>query len=522
MAIAVPAVAVAVLAVAPVAYLLVQVVVGKGDPVAVLTDPRTWLLARNSVALVVAGTLSALAIALPAALVVTRTDLPGRNVFAVLCSVPLVVPSFLAAFALRTAFGPRGALQQMLAPFGVERLPGLDGFAGSWLALTLVTFPFVFIPVVAALRDADPSLEEAARSLGLSARRALLRAALPQVRPAATVGALMIALYLFAEFGAVSTMGYRTLITEIVQQRDLGSPAGVAALSLLLVAASLVVVTVQLVSRGPLQLSAAAPGVRRRATPLHLGVVGRLVAWAGLGLVVALALGVPVLTLAFWTVRGLQRGNELGDGFAGDLLSATWNSLTVAGSAAVIAIAAVLPAALLIVRHPGRLATFTEHTLWAAHGLPGPVLAVAFAYIALAVLLPLYQTVALLVLALAAHFLPNAIGSTQQSIAQLNPHVEEASRSLGRSWPRTFGTVTLPLLLRGIAAGAALVFLNVMKELPVTYVLQPIGFDTLALRVYFPAQELAYTKAGIAGLLLLCVTSVPMALLLLPRWRRGT
>ena len=151
----------------PLAYLVVRAAGGGADAWDVLRRPRTFELLLSTGVLVVAVCSAAALIGVPMAWLVTRSDLPGRRVWGILAVLPLVIPSYVAALALLAALGPRGALQSTLAgPLGVERLPDVTGLPGAVLALTLSTFPYVYLLTAAALRDLDPALEEAGRSLG--------------------------------------------------------------------------------------------------------------------------------------------------------------------------------------------------------------------------------------------------------------------------------------------------------------------------------------------------------------------
>ena len=148
----------------PLAYLVVRA--ASGDAWDVLVSHNLASLIWDTGVLVVAVTASALALGVPLAWLVVRTDLPGRRLWGTAAALPLVVPSYVAALVLLAAFGPRGLLQQLLEPLGVERVPEIYGLPGAWLALTLSTYPCVFLLAASALRSLDPALEDAARGLG--------------------------------------------------------------------------------------------------------------------------------------------------------------------------------------------------------------------------------------------------------------------------------------------------------------------------------------------------------------------
>ena len=155
-ALAVPAIAAVALVVLPLAYLLLRAAGGGLDVLEVLGRPGTLTLIAKTFALVAAVTGTAILVGLPLAWLVVRTDLPARRLIAIAAPLPLVIPSYVAALALLGAFGPRGLLQQLLEPLGVDRLPEIYGFVGAWLALTLSTYPYVFLLTGAALRGLDP------------------------------------------------------------------------------------------------------------------------------------------------------------------------------------------------------------------------------------------------------------------------------------------------------------------------------------------------------------------------------
>ena len=150
----------------PLVYLILRAA-GAGDELwRLLLRTRTAVILFNSVALASTVTLGTIVIAVPLAWLVVRSDLPWRRLWTGLLIVPLAVPSYVGGFVLIGALGPRGMLQSVLEPLGVDRLPAIYGFPGAWLALTLFTYPYVFLVVRAALQGMDYTLEEASRSLG--------------------------------------------------------------------------------------------------------------------------------------------------------------------------------------------------------------------------------------------------------------------------------------------------------------------------------------------------------------------
>jgi iron(III) transport system permease protein len=503
LALAAAGIAVATLLLLPLAYLIVRA--GGGGAWDVVLRQRTLELVWNTGLLVGGVVVATLLVAVPLAWLVVRTDLPGRRAWAVAAALPLVIPSYVAALCLLGALGPRGLLADTLG----RELPELRGYWGALLALTLATYPYVFLLASAALRDLDPALDEASRSLGRSRAATFRRVTLPALRPSLGAGSLLVGLYVLSDFGVVSLMNYDALTRAIfLQYRSLFDRTPAAALSLVLVAFTMLLLLAEARARQRGRLHRTGPGVRRAPQPQPLGR-WKAPALAFCVLTVGSFLVLPASVLGYWLVRGLRNERavelHLGDAF---------NSVLASGLAAAVAIVAALPLALLAVRYRSRWRTL-ERAAFASNALPGIVIALALVFFAARYAPWVYQTLTLLVVAYVIRFLPQALAALENALRGISPSVEEAARSLGRGEAAVLARVTLPLARSGLGAGAALVFLSAMKELPATLLLRPIGFDTLATSIWRETSVAAYSQAAPAALLLIAL-SAPFLLLL---WR---
>jgi iron(III) transport system permease protein len=496
----------------PLAYLVVRVVDGGLDAWSVLGRARIAELVGNTVLLVSLVTGAALVLGVPLAWLVTRTDLPGRRVWAVAAALPLVIPSYVAALVLLAAFGPRGFLQQILEqPFGVERVPEIYGLPGAVLALTISTYPYVYLLAAAALRDLDPALEEASRSLGRSRAETFRRVTLPVLRPSLGAGALLVALYTLSDFGAVSLMQYSSLTRAIyVQYRSLFDRTPAAALALVLVVLTAIVLLLEYYARGRVRYHRRSPGTVRPPQRVRLGG-WRWPALAFCAAVVGFALVLPLAVIGYWLERAVSLGRDLGDVWGPAL-----NSILASTLAAGVAVSAALPVAILAVRYGARWTRALERLSYSSNALPGIVIALSLVFFGANYAGFAYQTLGLLVFAYVVRFLPQAVASSHSALLRVDPRLEEAARGLGKSPRHAFATVTAPLVAPGLLAGAALVFLSTMKELPATLLLAPIGFDTLATEVWTATTVAAYSEAALPALLLI-VFSAPFVYVLTVR-----
>jgi iron(III) transport system permease protein len=234
------------------------------------------------------------------------------------------------------------------------------------------------------------------------------------------------------------------------------------------------------------------------------------------GTVVTFSLVMPISILVYWLVRGLRAGEPLRL-----IWDAAIGSASVSALAAAVALLAALPVVILSVRFPGRLTGLIERMTYAGNALPGIVVALSLVFFGVRYARPLYQTMAMLVVAYIIRFLPQTIGSLRASLLQVNPHIEEAARSLGDTSPRVWLRVTGPLVRPGLISGWTLVFLTVMKELPVTLLLRPTGFDTLATRIWGATSEGFWARAAAPSLLLIAIAAIPMIVVAVREGRDG-
>jgi iron(III) transport system permease protein len=233
--------------------------------------------------------------------------------------------------------------------------------------------------------------------------------------------------------------------------------------------------------------------------------------WPALGFLTTLVgfgLGLPLLSLTYWLVRGLINNQTIDN-----LWRPMTNSLLAAALAAVVTLLCALPPALLAARHPGRFSRLIERGIYIGYAVPGVVIALALVFFGANYTPWIYQTLPLLLIGYTVRFLPQAAGGIRASLQQLNPRVEEAARSLGRGPLAVAAQITTPLLTPGLLAAAALVFLTTIKELPTTLLLGPTGFSTLATTIWSASSEAMFARAAAPALLLLLVSAVAMAVM---------
>lgn len=464
---------------------------------------RNFRLLTNTLLLTGGVLVTTTVIALPLAWLTARVDLRGRRLFTVLGVLPLAVPGYVMAYGLLAATGEGGTVREVL---GVA-FPRTEGYWGALLALSFYTYPYLFLNLRAALLGMDASLEETARSLGFGRLRVFGRVVLPQLRPAFLAGGLLVGLHVLGDFGVVSLMRYETFSYAIYLQYaaayDRIYAAWLALMLLVLTAGALVLES--RVLRG-LRFDRPDSGAGRGAGLIRPGAWG-VAAYGFMILVGLLSVGVPLGTVIYWMGESVRTGwASLGD--------ALWGSISASAPAAFLASGIAVPLAYLGVRSPSTVSRTLERFAYLGYAIPPLAFALGWIFLSVTLVPWFYQTLGLLILVYALHFLAEAIGPVRSALYQTPPALEEAARSLGRTRLGAFFSVTFPLLRRGFLVSTALVFLSAMKELPITFLLSPIGFETLALNVWSYAEEALFAEAAPYALTIMLFSAGFVGLLL--------
>ena len=376
------------------------------------------------------------------------------------------------------------------------------------LVSVLAYFPFLYLPISAALRRLDPAIEDAASSLGLNPWQAFRRVVLPQLRLPVWGGALLVGLHLLAEYGLYVMIRFDTFTTAIVDQFQ-SSYSGPAAnmLAGVLVVCCFGLLALEAGTRGHERYARVGMGAARLLVRRPLGRWK----WPCVALhvfIAGLSLGVPLLTLARWLVAGGLDVWPLR--YIGPAIGQT---VVLALAGALLTTLCAWPMAWLSIRQPGRLQRVLEACNYLVGALPGVVIALALVSVTVRVALPLYQTVVTVLLAYAMMFLPRALVSLRTGIAQAPVELEYAARSLGHSPWRAVWRVTLRLAAPGAAAGVAMVSLGITNELTATLLLAPNGTRTLATAFWAYSSEIDYAGASPYALLMV-LFSLPLTWLL--------
>jgi len=472
----------------PLFYLVLRAVQAK--PVKLIDLVLRWrnaVLLFNTLTLTAGVLLTTLLIALPLAWLTTRARMPGQGLLTILGVLPLAVPGYVMAYALLASTGEYGTLAHTL---GVV-LPRLTGYDGALIALSLTTYPYLFLNLRTAFQGMDTDLEESARTLGAGRVAVFFRVMLPQLRPAMGAGGLLVALHVLGDFGVVSLMRFDTFSYALYLQYTASYDRIYAAwLALILLGITLLALFLEgYMLRGFLFDRGGERGANHDPTT-DIGA-WRFAGYAFGGAIGVLSVGLPLLTLLDWMLADAARASVLSR--TGHAL---WNSISVSLPAALLAGVFALPVAYLSVRHDSRWTRGLERVAYLGYATPPLAFALAWIVFVLWAVPFLYQTLFALIVAYTLHFLAESIGPLRSALYQTPPRLEEAAKSLGSGPFGVFLRVLVPLVRRGFLVSVAFVFLSAMKELPLTILLAPPGFQTLATNTWSYAEEAMFAQAA--------------------------
>jgi iron(III) transport system permease protein len=481
-----------------------------------LWQTRIPELLSNTAWLAGGVSIGTLLIGVSLAWLVVRYDFWGRRMWEWALVLPLTMPTYVLAYVYTYILGTGGPVEQVwrLIAGPQAQVFSPQTYAGATLVMTLDTFPFVYLLTRAALLNLNVSFEEVGRACGVSRLGIVWRVTLPLLRPAIVAGLSLVILYVVSDFGAVSLLRYQTFTYAVYQQlTGRYDQAAAAILSLLLVLFALMFLVGERWFRRRSRFYQTT-GRYRAPARKRCGLLGTILINAYCALILGAAFAVPAWLLIKWTATVVSEG-AIDARFVGFI----WNSTFLSALAATIAVILGTPLAYLATRRYSRVSVLCLQAAYAGYVLPGPVgaLAVLMAFSHIAPFW--YGTVIVLMVAYVVHFLPAGLQTMEPALQQVTPNLEEAARSLGSSTVHILRTVTLPLVRGGFVVAWVLIFLQCMKELPATLLLRPVGFDTLAVRVWLEASEEYFQLAAPAALLIVIMTVPALLLLVAKDWR---
>lgn len=492
---------------------------------------RTLLpeISRNTLLLLAGVGSGTLLLGVSLAWLVTAYRFPGRGVLEWVLVLPMAVPAYVQAFVYMATFDFAGPVQSFLRQYfpAMAWFPEIRSGAGAIVVMTLVLYPYVYLLAKAGFREQSGVLVEAARVMGYGPTAVFVKVILPLARPSIAAGVALAVMEALADFATVRFFNFPTLSDGVIRVwHGMMNLRAASELAGLLAIVALFILLLEHTLRGRtryFQAGGRAPGI----TPVVLHGWRGCLATAFCLLVVAVAFVLPVAQLFSWSLK------ELFHQPAGALAVYTQlarNSIVLSVLAALFA---TVTAALLAsgIRTSGSKAAFILARLaTSGYAMPGAVIAVGiilplsafdhalnnilYAWRGTGVGLLLTGSVVGLVYAYIVRFISVSFSSVDSSMEKITPNVTAAARVLGASPWRLLRHIHLPLVAPGMLAGGVLIFVDVMKELPITLMLRPFGYDTLAVWVWQMAAESAWGGASLPALFIVLTGLIPVILIM--------
>lgn len=510
----------------PVIALLFSAFSAEGELFRHLADTVLLDYLGNTLGLVVGVVLLSLLFGVPTAWLVAMCQVPGRRALQWALMLPMAMPSYIVAYVYTDLLDYSGPLQAGLrALFGWNSpadywFPAVRSLGGAAWVLALVLFPYVYLLTRASFLEQSVSLIHSSRLLGCTPWQSFRRLSLPLARPAIMVAVSLVAMETLADFATVHFFAINTLTTAVYDTwLGYGSLATAAKLSCLMLLAVVLLIALERRSRSRQQVFQKSMGYEQ---PLRypLKGIGRWLAclWCW-GLVLA-GFGLPFVILLDYGVRYFELS------WTPEFVRFAGNSLAISALTALLAMGIALLLGFFRRLDGGIKSLLPLRIAAMGYAMPGTVLAIGvlvpltaldFAINDLAEWLGrqgpgllLTGTITAIVFGYLVRFVAIAIGSVESSMGKISPSLDMAARSLGQGDGGMLRRVHLPLVRRGLFAGAMLVFIESMKELPAALLLRPFNFDTLATHVYQFVSDEMLERGALGAIVIVLVGLLPL------------
>ncbi|QTL95698.1 ABC transporter permease [Aeromonas jandaei] len=510
----------------PVIALLFSAFSAEGELFRHLADTVLLDYLGNTLGLVVGVVLLSLLFGVPTAWLVAMCQVPGRRALQWALMLPMAMPSYIVAYVYTDLLDYSGPLQAGLrALFGWNSpadywFPAIRSLGGAAWVLALVLFPYVYLLTRASFLEQSVSLIHSSRLLGCTPWQSFRRLSLPLARPAIMVAVSLVAMETLADFATVHFFAINTLTTAVYDTwLGYGSLATAAKLSCLMLLAVVLLIALERRSRSRQQVFQKSMGHEQ---PLRYPLKGMSRWLAGLwcwGLVLA-GFGLPFVILLDYGVRYFELS------WTPEFVRFAGNSLAISALTALLAMGIALLLGFFRRLDGGIKSLLPLRIAAMGYAMPGTVLAIGvlvpltaldFAINDLAEWLGrqgpgllLTGTITAIVFGYLVRFVAIAIGSVESSMGKISPSLDMAARSLGQGDGGMLRRVHLPLVRRGLFAGAMLVFIESMKELPAALLLRPFNFDTLATHVYQFVSDEMLERGALGAIVIVLVGLLPL------------
>lgn len=490
---------------------------------------KTYLLPKsmyNTMFLTIAASLIAGLLGFTSAYLITFYDFKHSSWFKWLFVLPMAIPPYIGAYVYAGLFSYTGRIQMLARSVLGSSIPyqylDIMNLYGAIAIYSLLLYPYVYLVVRAYLSGSATQWIETAKMLGLTPFQSLYRVILPLSRPALVAGIGMVMMEVISDYGVVQYFGIKTLGTDIFSlwfgSGDLPTATRVSTLLLLLVITLLLIDTaLKGGKKYHLNISKSHP-IRKRQLKGTANLLTTLYA----GLIVSLGFFIPILQLLDWGIKSFETVNWI------KLNSMLINTLFAATISVIMIVVITFYLASYTTRHTGFLVKLVDQGVKLGYSIPGAVIGVGVMIVFISIdrsFAPIYRAIDLnkalllsssvivLYFAYTSRFLLLGYNSFHSGFLKHGAAYNESARLLGHSKVKATLSVDVPMQRFAFISASILIFIDVLKELPLTLMLRPFNYETLATKTFEYANDERLQEAAIPALIIVLISVVGILLL---------
>lgn len=479
----------------------------------------------NSIGLVLVVSILTLLMGISAAWIVSTTNIPFRRQFEWMLILPLAIPTYIAAYTYAGIFDYTGPIQVFLRDIGFSDLVYIDimNFWGVAVVMALVLFPYVYVVARSTFMSQSATLLEASRILGSSSWRTFFKIALPISRPAIIGGLSLVMMEVLNDYGAVKYYGVSTFTTGIFRAWfSFGDPNSAINLSGILMGFIFIMIMAERLQRGKVKFDEGAR-IGRQLKRYQLKGWKKFFAWMVCFVPLFLGFIAPVFQLILWSFQTIKKIIDF------DFLILMANSFGLALLAAFLCVGFSVIILFAVKVNKNRFFSLLAKFAALGYSIPGAVIAIGIMIPLLGLdkfLIDTWEesfnmkiglifsgTIFALTFAYIVRFLTVSLNPIEAAFKKTGDSIDEASYSLGAGSFKTLLKVNLPLIKSALISGGILVFVDILKELPLTLILRPFNFHTLATKAYELASDEMIAESATPSLIIIVIGTIPIIIL---------
>jgi iron(III) transport system permease protein len=456
-------------------------------------------------------------------------DFWGKRFFEVVLVLPLAIPPYIAAYSYDGLIGYTGMIQTFFRDNFDLRLSGFMSAIGAryWavFVFSATLFPYVYILTRAFLRKQSASLFENALLLGGGRLRLFWRVGLPLLWPSASAGAILVGLETLNDFGVSSYYGLSTFTTAIFAAWfGMGDADTAVKLALMLLGLVFIILLIRKATQNARRYHIVSSR-EKLLSPRRVYGTRQIVIIGLCALAVFAGFGAPLVQMFYWLTMSWETA------FDAELARAVLFTLGVSAMATALVMLAAAGTVNANRQFKGRFSNVLSQGATMGYAIPSAVLAIGVisfftwaddrlvGFFSSLSGRPMSQSIVMLVFAFFLRFFTIGYQAVESGFAKTSLTYSEASRTLGRGVTSTFFRVDLPLLRSALFSGSALVFIDILKELPLSLLLRPFNTETLGTTVYHFANNEVLEETAVPSL---CIILAGAVFILLMRFWEET